>query len=153
MEERTRLIQRLDEAREKMRAVLVDIDTQMEIYPNWTIKHVLAHIAGWDDASIASLRAHITGDEPGTPAALGIDFYNAQSVATRESLNYDQIVQEWELAREQLKTIINELPADKLKEPLLFAWGHKGTVAQLVAIFAHHEESHTEDVRKLKAKA
>jgi len=32
MEEKTRLIQRLDQARETMRAVLAEIDTQTEIY-------------------------------------------------------------------------------------------------------------------------
>jgi hypothetical protein len=149
MEERARLIQQLAQAREKMRAVLADVDTQMEIYPRWTIKHVLAHIAGWDDACIASLRAHVAGDEPGAPAARGIDFYNAQSVETREPLSYDQVVKEWELARGQLETIIHEMPPEKFKERLLFPWGPTGTIARLVAIFAEHEEEHAEEIRKL----
>jgi len=153
MEERTHLIQQLDEARAKMRAVLVDMDTQMEIYPDWTVKQVLAHITGWDDAIIASLRAHAGGDEPGTPASRGIDFYNAQSVAERKALAYDQVVKEWELAREQLKTAIKEMPAERLEEPLLFPWGQVGTIAQLVAIFAHHEEEHAGDIRKVKAES
>ena len=46
MDEKTHLIQQLDEARAKMRAVLVDIDLRMEIYPGWTIKHVLAYLSG-----------------------------------------------------------------------------------------------------------
>jgi uncharacterized damage-inducible protein DinB len=150
-EERARLIERLDEAREKMRAVLVDIDTRMEIYPSWTIKHVLAHITGWDDATIASLRAHAGGDEPGTPASRGIDVYNAESVETRDALDYEHIIQEWELAREQLKDAINEMPPEKLVEPLLFPWGQTGTVAQIVAIFANHEEEHAGDVQALRA--
>ena len=153
MEERTLLIQQLAQAHEKMRAVLADVDTQMEIYSHWTIKHVLAHIAGWDDASIASLRAHVAGDEPGAPAARGIDFYNAQAVETREPLRYDQVVKEWELARGQLETIINEMPPEKFKEPLLFAWGQTGTIAQLGAIFARHEERHAEEIRKLMTRS
>jgi hypothetical protein len=153
MEERTLLIQQLAQAREKMRAVLADVDTQMEIYPHWTIKHVLAHIAGWDDACIASLRAHVAGDEPGAPAARGIDFYNAQSVETREPLGYDHVVKEWELARGQLETVINEMPPEKLKEQLLFPWGPTGTIARLVAIFAEHEEEHAEEIRKLMTRS
>ena len=153
MEERTRLIQQLDTAREKMRAVLVDTDTQKEIYPTWTIKHVLAHITGWDDATTSSLRAHAGGDEPATPAVRGIDFYNAQSVATREPLSYDHIVREWELAREQLKAAINEMPPEKLKEPLLFPWRETGTIAQIVAIFASHEEGHAEEIQNLKTES
>ena len=33
VEERVRLIQQLDQAREKMRAALKDFETQIEIYP------------------------------------------------------------------------------------------------------------------------
>jgi hypothetical protein len=149
MDEKTRFIQQLDQARETMRAVLAEIDTQMEVYPGWTIKPVLAHLAGWDDASIASLRAHAGGQEPATPAVRGINFYNAQSVATREALSYEQTVKEWELSREQLKAAILDLPPEKLDEPMLFAWGRTGTVAQLVEIFASHEEEHAEEIGKL----
>jgi uncharacterized protein (TIGR03083 family) len=149
MEERTRLIQQLAKAREKMRALLADVDTHAEIYPHWTIKQVLAHIAGWDDACTASLHAHVAGHEPGAPAARGIDFYNAQSVETREPLSYDQVVKEWELARGQFETAINEMPPKKFREPFVFPWGPTGTVAQLVTVFSEHEEEHVEEIRKL----
>jgi hypothetical protein len=149
MDEKTRLIQQLDQARETMRAVLADMDLQMEIYPNWTIQHVLAHIAGWDDATTSSLRAHAGGQEPATPAVRGIDFYNAQSVATREALSYEQTVKEWELSREQFKVAILEMPPEKFQEPLLFPWGRTGTSAQVVAIFASHEEEHAEEIGEL----
>jgi hypothetical protein len=151
MEKRMRLIQQLDKARQEMRTVLVDIDTQMEIYPSWTIKHVLAHITGWDDVTIAALRAHAVGEEPATPAVRGIDFYNAQTVAEREALSYDHIVKEWELAREQLKAVLEEMPAEKFEETLVFPWGPRGTIAQIVAIFADHEEEHAEEIRQRKA--
>ncbi len=148
-DEGERLIGELEAARAQMRTLLGRIDVQREIYPGWRIKHVLAHIAGWDDAVNASLRAHLGGEEPGTPAARGIDFYNAQSVATREFLDYEQVVQEWELARDELETILNEMPAEKFQEPLLFPWGRRGTVAQLVAVFVEHEAEHAAEIAKL----
>lgn len=151
MEEKKRYIKRLDTAHTNMQAELAGIDVQMEIYPGWTVKHVLAHITGWDDAVTTSLRAHADGDEPGAPAAEGIDAYNAQTVATREALNYEQVVKEWELAREQLKTVINEMPPEKLEAELLFPWGGRGTIAQIVAIFAHHEDEHAHEIQALKA--
>jgi len=152
MEEKRRLIQQLDQARETMRAVLAEVDTQMEIYPNWTIKQVLAHITGWDEATCSSLRAHARGEEPAVPAALGIDLYNAQSVAACEALNYEQISEEWELAREDLKAAIEEMPDELFNEPLLLPWGQTGTIEQVVAIFADHEEEHTREIREMKAK-
>ena len=149
MPERERLIQQLDEARATMQAVVDRVDPKMEIYPGWTMKHVLAHIAGWDDATIASLQAHMGGEEPGTPAVQGIDFYNAQSVATREPLSYEQIQREWAFAREQVKDLLRQMPAEKFAEPLLSAWGATGTIAQLIAVFVHHEIEHAEEIEGL----
>ncbi len=143
------MIQQLDQARQTMRALLAELDTQMEFYPGWTAKHLPAHIAGWDDAATSSLRAHAGGQEPATPAVQGIDAYNAESVATREALSYKHIVQEWELAREQLKAAIIEMPEDILEKPLLLPWGGRGTVAQIVAIFARHEKEHAEEIHAL----
>lgn len=151
MEKKTQYIRQLDTARANMQAEIVGIDVQMEIYPGWTIKHVLAHIAGWDDAVTTSLRAHASGDEPGALAAAGIDAYNAQSVATRAVLNYEQVVREWELARKQLKTTINEMPPEKLEAELLFPWGRRGTIAQIVVIFANHEDEHAHEIQERKA--
>jgi len=153
MTDKAELMAQLDAAREEMRAVLDGMDIHIEIYPGWTIKHVLAHIAGWDDAVIASLRAHAGGQEPATPAVRGIDFYNAQSVATREALSYEHVVKEWALAREQFKAALDALPPEKLAEPLLFPWGPTGTVAQLVRIFAEHELDHAAEIAALKGVA
>lgn len=153
MDERTRLIQQLDQAHAEMRAVLADIDPRVQVYPGWTIQQVLAHLAGWDEAVTVSLHAHAVGNEPATPAVRGIDFYNAQSVATREALRYDQVVAEWELAHDQLKAALNELPLAKFQEPLLFPWGASGSVARLVAIFEEHEREHAEEIRRLMAQA
>jgi hypothetical protein len=134
-----------------MRAVVAEIDPRLEIYQGWTIKHVLAHIAGWDDAVIASLRAHLGGQEPGTPAAQGIDFYNAQSVATREALDLEHVIREWELSRDTLTSMVAEMPEAKFQEEFLFPWGERGTVPYLVAIFVHHEREHVGEIRQVMA--
>ncbi len=151
MKEAEHLIEDLDRARERMRAVVDRIDPEMEVYPGWTMKHVLAHIAGWDDATAASLRAHLGGEEPGTPAVRGIDYYNAESVATREALSYEQVLREWELAREQVRALLREMPPGKFEKPILSAWGRTGTVAQLIAIFVHHEIEHAEEIEGMLA--
>jgi uncharacterized protein (TIGR03083 family) len=151
MEDKAVLIQALDDARQKMQAELVDLDPHMPIYPGWTIKHLLAHLIGWDEATTAALHAHTLGNEPATPAVRGINHYNAQSVATREALSYDHIVKEWDLARAQLKAALLAVPDEKIAEPLLFPWGPTGLVRDLVAIFSGHELEHAEELQNLKA--
>jgi hypothetical protein len=152
MSDKDILIQQLDAARQALRTAIEGLDREAEIYSGWTLKQLLAHVAGWDDAVITSLQAHIKGNEPGAPADRGIDHYNAESVATREALPYERIHQEWELAREQLKCIIRDMPEDKFATPLLFPWGHHGTVSQIVAIFTGHEHEHAIDLEALKVK-
>ena len=150
MSERERLIQQLDEARDKMRAILADTDPGMRLSPTWTIKEVVAHITGWDDATIEMLRAHATGEPIDAPRWMSIDHYNAQTVETRQSLSYQQVVSEWERTRDQLAAVLDEMPEERYAEPLVYLWGQTGTVAQLVAIMVHHEAGHAEKIRRQK---
>jgi uncharacterized protein (TIGR03083 family) len=153
MDEREKLIQRLAEARAVLHELLADIPPETEIYPGWTLRHFYAHLTGWDDASTASLRAHALGQTAATPAVKGIDAYNAESVATRETLDYDHVVQEWRLAREELNAALRDLPLEKLNEPLLYAWGPTGSVEKMIEVFVWHEGTeHANELRAWKAR-
>ena len=58
VEEKRRLLGALDEAHKSMQAALAGIDPHLALSPTWAIKQLIAHIAGWDDATIRMLRAH-----------------------------------------------------------------------------------------------
>jgi uncharacterized protein (TIGR03083 family) len=146
---REELIQRLADARQVLHDLLDQIPPDIEIYPGWTLRQFYAHLTGWDDAVTASLRAHALGQVPATPAAKGIDAYNAESVATRSTLDYDHIVREWNLARAELNAALRELPLEKLDEPLVYAWGPTGSVDRFIEVFVHHEG--TEHAGELRA--
>ncbi len=146
MEENVRLIQQLDRARDALQSALTGIPAQQEIYPGWTVKHLLAHFTGWDEVTVVALRAHIAGEDPGPPTASDIEQYNTEAIAARESFSDEQVARECEKVREQLKTLIANMPPAKLADPLLFPWGPTGTVAQIVAIFAEHELEHAQEI-------
>lgn len=147
MSERQQLLDRLINARQEVIDLLPEAEEHKEdIYPGWTLKEMLAHMTGWDDANIASLRAHITGHEPGTPADRGIDEYNVSTVTTREPLDYEHIHREWQQTRTILMGILQDMPEEKFNEPLILPWGEKGTVRYLVDIFVHHERTHAHDI-------
>ena len=143
------LIRRLTEARAAITALLPEAEKSMEkeIYPKWTLRHMLAHMTGWDDAIIESLKAHASGKVPATPANRGIDEYNARTVYTRETLDYTHIRKEWEQTRETLLGVLQQMPQEKLIEPLVFPWGRKGKVSHMVDIFIEHEEQHAKEIR------
>ena len=148
MKDKTTLLQEFDQARERMRRALAGIDPSLGIYPLWTVKELLAHLAGWDDATILALQALQAGNEPPLLAMRGIDFYNAQTVAERAELNYDQIVKEWEMVREQLVKLLNELPDELISKRAVTPWGAIMPVASLVQIMIDHEEEHAEVVEE-----
>jgi uncharacterized protein (TIGR03083 family) len=147
-DKREAIIQRLDTARATLQELLDKIPPETEIYPGWTLRHFYAHLTGWDDVVTAALRAHARGQTPDTPAVKGVDAYNAESVATRSTLDYDRIVREWHVAREQLKTALRELPLEKLDEPVLYPWGPTGSVEKMVGVLIWHEgEEHADELR------
>ena len=88
MTEGERLIERLVKSRSGMHRALSRIDTQTEICPGWTIREILAHIAGWDKVGTGTVRAHLMGEQPPPLETRGIDAYNAYVVAGCETLTY-----------------------------------------------------------------
>jgi hypothetical protein len=142
------LIHRLDEARLKIEELLPKIDAVKEIYPGWTIKQMLAHITGWDEVTIDSLRAHIAGRVPSVPANRGINEFNARTVASKREQDYFHILDDWRLTRKKLRTLLEEMPEERFAEPITAPWGEKGTVAHLVDIFREHEEKHVRDINE-----
>jgi hypothetical protein len=149
MDKRTELIQRLERSRAMMVAHLDKIDQNRKIYPLWTVREIIAHLSGWDDATIAFIRAIITGNEPATPAARGIDVYNAETVATREGLDYDHVYREYLETRRVLLEEIRQMPEELTTTPYILPWGGNGTLEDMINIFGPHEEEHAEDVAKL----
>lgn len=152
-DEQNQLMEELDTARAEMRALIADLTPDSDIYPGWTLRQFLAHLTGWDDVTATTLRAHARGETPATPVSAGIDAYNAESVATRETLDLAHIVKEWELARDELKKAIRALSPEQMAAPLLHPWGRVSTVAKLVNIMIHHEGvEHAEELRAMKAR-
>lgn len=154
MDIRDELVARLERSRAMMIACLDEIDRNRKIYPLWTVREILAHLSGWDDATIAFIRTILEGGQPGlTLAAQGIDVYNAETVSTREGLSYDHIYREYLETRRALLDLIRQMPEERITQEYVLPWGGYGTLVDMVNIFAPHEEQHAEDVRKIIADA
>lgn len=147
MQTKSELIEHFILARNQLREILPKIDIHMEIYPGWTIKEVLAHLAGWDDAIIIALQMFAAGQPPLMTAARGIDFYNSQTVAERKELTLEQIIREWEWVREQLIPIVHALTDKELETTLVAPWGISMSVLDLLNVIVHHENEHTEVIK------
>ena len=148
------LIAWLTESHAKIESLVAQIDSDFEIYPGWTIREILAHFTGWDDAVLTSLKSHAAGGIPVVVAERGPDAYNAATVTERETLSYEHIYREWQATHEQLKIAIRDLPPEKMEQSIIFPWGQTGTVEDLViGLTTHHEVSHAKDIEALIKKS
>lgn len=142
-------IQRLENARAEMREIVRHAQDNPTIYEPWRMKEVLDHITGWDDAVIASIRSLLAGETPATPAARGLDHYNAETVTSRESIPYALTKQEWTISRAVLLNLIREMTEEQLHTRFVLPWGAQGTIENLVEIFTEHEETHAKEIGEI----
>jgi hypothetical protein len=142
------LLQLMDDTRVRIENLLPQIDVHLEIYPGWTIREVLEHVAGWDDAAIATLRALLEEKPLSIPEIRDLDEYNTLSISTRSGTEEKQIFREWRSKREVLRKMIEEFPENKFEISFLVPWEGKSTVTEMMEMFCEHEESHTRDIQK-----
>ncbi len=140
--QREYLIARLNQARQGLINLARQAPAGKCIYPDWTIKEYLDHIAGWDDVVVEALQAHAHGEPIPQTAACGINAYNARTVSTREALDLDHTWREFEVSRRMLIQALSDLPAEKFDQRMVFPWGETGSVADLIEIFIEHDETH-----------
>jgi hypothetical protein len=153
MSDRDTYIKRYETARAELREILKLVQGNPTIYQPWRMKEVLDHITGWDNAVIASIKSFLTGDVPATPAARGINTYNAETVTSREAIPYEVTQKEWEASRTELLSLLRKMTNEQLHTPFVFPWGGQGTIEDLVEIFTDHEETHAKEIREIIEKS
>jgi uncharacterized damage-inducible protein DinB len=140
------IIKKLEAAHSAMVDLLNAIDTEQEVYRGWTIKEVLAHLAGWDEATTASLSSFIQGGKPGIVALQGVDAFNAESVSRRKKLSIEATFEDWEHERDLLIATLSALPEKQLNDKITFPQGGEGSVADMLLGLADHETRHTHEI-------
>ena len=137
-----------DDVREEMRSALEGIDPGQEIYPGWEIKETIAHITGWEEVTIKSLRALNAGGAPYRLPPKSIAAHNEDLLAARADMSYEEVLREWEGIRAGLKAEIANLSEGDFEKWIIFPWGPQGTVRDMLAIIANHEGEHARELDK-----
>lgn len=150
MSQKAEIIEKLTKTRQEIKDLVADIPPEKEIYPEWGLKELLAHFAGWDDATAAGVRGCLAGDNPIIVAPRGPNEYNARTVSERESLPLGHIIKEWELNRKLLLDLVEKIPEDKFDTHTVYPWTEEGTLADLILGMAEHELFHIGEIRELK---
>ncbi|GAB4534012.1 MAG: hypothetical protein Fur0018_23700 [Anaerolineales bacterium] len=151
MSTKTALLAHLKESRQKLADLVREIPPEEKIYPAWRVKELLAHFAGWDDAVLIALRAFLNGREPVVVAPRGVDDYNARTVEERQALPLSHIIKEWQLNRELLLDLVEQIPEDKFQARVIYPWGEEGILYNLIEGQAGHDLYHWNEIRQARA--
>lgn len=150
--EKNYLLSLLTDSHSALQTILEGIDLEMSVHSDsdWRIRDVLGHIATWDREVIRSLRAYLRGAEYFIPG-IGEDEtdFNQQAVVEQRRLSTQQVVAEWEQARQEFKAAVSDIPLDRFPGDLLYPWGdERGSIAQLVEYMVEHDEEHRDEIVK-----
>jgi len=147
-ETRALMLQLLDVTQRKTRLALSDIDPDRIVFndnPLWRIRDVVGHIGVWNGEAAHSLRAYTEGSEYRCiESEMQYDEYNASAVEERRAWNIDQVWAEYEASYDQLKMLVETMPAENWNGDLLYPWNERGTVRNLIEVMMKHEVEHRE---------
>jgi len=149
-DDKKRLLDLLTNAHSALRSTVEGIDTELRVHTDsgWRIRDIIGHIATWDREVVKSLSAFQAGTEYSIP---DLDEYafNQQAAVVQQQLTAQQVFAEWEQAREDFKTAVQEIPPDQFPGDLLYPWGdERGSIAELVESMIEHDAEHREEIVK-----
>jgi hypothetical protein len=77
------------------------------------------------------------------------DDFNQHAVAEQRKLTTQELVAEWELAHEEFKEVVQDIPDDQFAGDLLYPWGdERGTISYLVNYMVEHAVEHRDEIAK-----
>jgi hypothetical protein len=152
--EKKRLIDSLTEAHLAIQATLEEVDLEMPVFKDsgWRVRDILGHIATWDRVVAKSLRAYQGGSEYVVPNPGEYeDEFNENAVAEQQKLSTQQILDEFEMAYDEFRKAIQEMPDDRFPGDMLYPWGdERGDIATMVDSMIEHAIEHRDEIVKAK---
>lgn len=143
------LISYIDGVRQRMEEVIAETDPRVELCPGWTIKEAIGHITAWEIVIQKAIQAYTADDPPFFLHEQDFDRFNQEAVSNRSEWTLDQVLQEWQDVRTELREIILGLDESVLVEELVLPWGSERTMAELIEILGEHESEHLENIIKV----
>jgi uncharacterized damage-inducible protein DinB len=143
--------QRLMEDRQATLSLLKDLSeekAQRRLWPDaWSIKDHVAHLAAVEEAVIAFARRLLAEKRP-VADAYDVDAWNARQRAQRAELTWEATLAELAATREQLLTLLDEIPRQTLSRTGSHpVWGDPITLASVLRVPYRHERGHRDEIK------
>ena len=118
---------------------------------NWSVKDLLAHLAGWDYANLQAAQSVLAGEVPGFYAYHDHDWntYNARLVAQYKKGDFAELLASVQASHRQLVDYLKTIPEGPFNKDMGVRFkGYKVTIGRLVQAEASDEREHTEQIRE-----
>jgi uncharacterized protein (TIGR03083 family) len=114
------LLARLDKAWADLRDAYSGLDDASMLTPGviegWSVKDVLAHVTTWEEEALKYLPLIIAGGRPPRYATYGgIDAFNAETSARKQSWSLPEVLRQLEETHERLVVLVAALPPEQIE--------------------------------------
>jgi uncharacterized protein (TIGR03083 family) len=151
---RQMLAGQLHDARERLLASYAGLTNEQMQQPgvcgDWSIAHILSHIATWDRATLVAFKKMLEGeraefldlDED------GIEIFNAEGHEAAKAATPDEAVTEMLAAREDLLTFLREMDNKTLFAPAPGDEYADLSMAACITVLVNHDEEHADMIEE-----
>ena len=147
-ETRNLMVQLLDVTRRETQFALSGIDPERIVHDDnstWRVRDVIGHLGVWNGEAAHSLHAHAEGSEYHCiTSEAKYDEYNGLAVNVRRTWNIEQVWAEYEASCDQLKLLVETMPAENWNIEMLYPWNERGTIRNIIEVMMKHEVEHRE---------
>ncbi len=126
--------------------------SQVMVTPEWSVKDVVAHLAGAERGLLGIAQRMARGEDPQVRSDYDNDYYNARQVAKRKERSLSEVRAELDGARSELLSFLESLSTDQVdllgQHPLA---GEIALKELLVVIYSHamtHRNEIASSIRK-----
>ena len=151
---RQMLAGQLQESRERLLAAFAGLSddemTQPGVAGEWSVRDLLVHLAYWDRATTDSYRSMLRGERPELLDLEedGIQAFNHEHHAEKQSVTTEEAVTELMAAREEMTSLLQEVDNAALFAPAPGDEHADLSIAGCIHITVAHEEEHAEMIEE-----
>ena len=117
----------------------------------WSVKDLLAHLAGWDYTNLEAAREILAGQVPSFYAHYDRDWrtFNAGLVAKYKRDDFGELLSLVEESHRELIEYLKSIPAEEFEQDRGIRFeGHKVTIGRLLQVEIKDEQKHCEQIEE-----
>jgi hypothetical protein len=149
---RLRMLELLELTRRETCSALSGIDPELVVHHDdraWKMRDILGHVGVWNGEAARSLRAHAGGGEYYCLPEEKYDGYNGKAAEDRRTWEMKLVWAEYEASSDQLKFLVESMPAEGWEREMLYPWNERGSVQSLIEIMMNHERQHRQAITRM----